>query len=98
MIEIGRRPLIAEHICRMVGAERSHILPSGITHFEPMADLKPAAFAYAAVRTTKAFNKPWHYFGRFRLYPSCLHIAIWQRDVEWVLERPERDRLKTVSP
>src|SRR6266446_9361025 len=63
MIEIRRRPLLTEHIRRMICAERSHVLPPGITSFEPMANLKPVAFAYALVRTAKAFNKPWHHFG-----------------------------------
>jgi hypothetical protein len=55
MIEIRRRPFLTEHIRRIICAERSHVLP-GTTGFEPMADLKPAAFAYALVRTGKAFN------------------------------------------
>src|SRR5258708_24822119 len=98
MIEIGRRPFAGKHICRMIGAERSHILPLGVAHFEPMADLKPASFAYALVRTAKRFDEPWHQLSCFSLYPAALHIAVRQRHVERVLERPELSRLETVSP
>jgi hypothetical protein len=82
MIEIRRWPFLAKHIRRMISAERSNVLPLGITGFEPMADLEPAAFAHALIRTAKAFNKPWYYFDHFGLYPSCLHIAVRQRHVE----------------
>ena len=67
MIQIRRWSRIAEYIRPQVRAERSHVLPLGITGFEPMADLNPAAFAYALVRTAKRFNKPWHQLCRFSL-------------------------------
>src|SRR5882724_8078003 len=98
MIEIRRRPLIAEYIRRQIRTERSYVFPLGITGFGPMADLKPAAFAYAVRCTAKRFNKPRHQLSRFRLQPAVLHIAVRQRHVERVLERPEPSRLETVSP
>jgi hypothetical protein len=96
MIEIRRRPLIAEYIFRQIRVERPHVLPLGLTGFETVADLDPAAFAYAGRYTAKRFNKPWHQLCCFSLQPAALHIAVRQRHVKRVLERPEPGRLKTV--
>jgi hypothetical protein len=43
---------------RQIRTERFHVFSLGITGFGPMADLKPAAFAYAVRCTAKRFNKP----------------------------------------
>ena len=60
-------------------------------------NFKPMAFAHALPWPAKRRNEPWHYFSRFGLQASILHVAVWQRHVERVFMWPEPGRLVTFA-
>src|SRR5437660_6065148 len=104
MVKIRLRPLIPEHILKMIGPERPAIFPLGIANAIALTNGDPAITAYRLALTRVGLLKPWNHQRRFRLELAMRNVVVRESEVEWIMFRgkgywdviPARARLPVV--
>ena len=89
---VRRRPLILKNVLEMVGAKRAAIFPLRVADAIPLSNGDPAILAHGLTRLRMDLLEPRDDSRRLRLELPLLNIVIWQRTVERILTRHERDR------
>jgi hypothetical protein len=92
MIRVRRRPLILKNVLEMIGAKRATIFPLRVADAIPLSNGDPAILAHGLTRLRMHLLEPRDESRRLRLEPPLLNVVVWQRTVERILTRHERDR------
>jgi hypothetical protein len=89
---VRRRPLILKNVLEMIGAKRATIFPLCVADAIPLLNGDPAILANGLTRLRMDLLEPRDDNRRLRFELPLLNIVVWQRTVERILTRHERDR------
>jgi hypothetical protein len=92
MTRIRGRPLILKNVLEMIGAKRATIFPLRVADAISFSNGDPAILAHGSTRFRMNLLEPRDDSRRLRLELPLLNIVVWQRTVERILTRHERDR------
>src|SRR6266576_4099010 len=89
---VRRWTFILKNVLEMIGAKRATIIPLRVADAIPSSNGDPAILAHGLTRLRMHLLEPRDDNRRLRLELPVLNIVVWQRTVERILTRHERDR------
>src|SRR2546423_15474411 len=92
MIQIRFWTFVAEHVLKMISAERTAIFPLRVTGGGPFANGDPMMPANRLSLAGVRLLEPRDHQRRFRFELAVRYIVVRQREIKWILSRNKRDR------
>ena len=89
VVQVRFRPLVAEDVLKVIGAERTAIFPLRVTGAVTFANRDPAMPANRLSLAHVITFKPWNDERRLRFELSVRHVVVRQRAVKRILLRNE---------